>query len=123
MQLEEGAILENIIYKNGSNEVDFSDSSITENTRVSYPLSFIKNTSKGNKGKNIKNIFLLTADAFGVLPPISKLNKGQAMFHFISGYTAKVAGTEEGINEPVVTFSACFGAPFYHCTLPNMLKC
>ena len=110
--IKEGAILENIVYKNGSNEVDFSDSSITENTRVSYPLSFIKNTAKGNKGENIKNIFLLTADAFGVLPPISKLNKGQAMFHFISGYTAKVAGTEEGINEPVVTFSACFGAPF-----------
>ena len=110
--IKEGAILENVIYKNGTNVVDFTNGSITENTRVSYPLSFIKNTAKGNKGENIKNIFLLTADAFGVLPPISKLNKGQAMFHFISGYTAKVAGTEEGINEPVVTFSACFGAPF-----------
>ena len=110
--IKEGAILENVIFKNNSNEVDFKDSSITENTRVSYPLDFIKNTANGAMGSNIKNIFLLTADAFGVLPPISKLDKGQAMFHFISGYTAKVAGTEEGINEPLVTFSACFGAPF-----------
>ena len=109
--IKKGAILENVIFKN-NNEVDFEDGSITENTRVSYPLDFIKNTAKGAKGNNIKNIFLLTADAFGVLPPISKLDKGQAMFHFISGYTAKVAGTEEGITEPVVTFSACFGAPF-----------
>ena len=109
--IKKGAILENVIFKN-NNEVDFEDSSITENTRVSYPLDFIKNTAKGAKGNNIKNIFLLTADAFGVLPPISKLDKGQAMFHFISGYTAKVAGTEEGITEPVVTFSACFGSPF-----------
>lgn len=110
--IKEGAILENVTFKNNSNEVDFKDSSITENTRVSYPLDFIKNTANGAMGSNIKNIFLLTADAFGVLPPISKLDKGQAMFHFISGYTAKVAGTEEGINEPLVTFSACFGAPF-----------
>ena len=110
--IKEGAILENVIFKDESNEVDFEDCTITENTRVSYPLEFIKNTSKGAKGNNIKNIFLLTADAFGVLPPISKLDKGQAMFHFISGYTAKVAGTEDGITEPVVTFSACFGAPF-----------
>ena len=110
--IKEGSILENVTFKNNSNEVDFKDSSITENTRVSYPLDFIKNTANGAMGSNIKNIFLLTADAFGVLPPISKLDKGQAMFHFISGYTAKVAGTEEGINEPLVTFSACFGAPF-----------
>ena len=110
--IKEGAILENITFKDGSNDVDFTNGSITENTRVSYPLDYIKNTAKGYKGENIKNIFLLTADAFGVLPPISKLDKGQAMFHFISGYTAKVAGTEEGVNEPLVTFSACFGAPF-----------
>jgi phosphoenolpyruvate carboxykinase (ATP) len=110
--IKKGAILENVVFKKNSNEVDFEDGSITENTRVSYPLEFIENVAKGAKGNNIKNIFLLTADAFGVLPPISKLDKGQAMFHFISGYTAKVAGTEEGITEPVVTFSACFGAPF-----------
>ena len=92
--------------------MDFSRGDITENTRVSYPINFINNIAKGSKGENPKNIFFLTADAFGVLPPISKLNKGQAMFHFISGYTAKVAGTEDGITEPVTAFSACFGAPF-----------
>ena len=110
--IKEGAILENIVFKSNSNVVDFTDGSITENTRVSYPLTHIKNIAKGYKGDNIKNIFLLTADAFGVLPPISKLNKGQAMYHFISGYTAKVAGTEDGVIEPLVTFSACFGSPF-----------
>lgn len=110
--IKEGAILENIVFKSNSNVVDFTNGSITENTRVSYPLTHIKNIAKGYKGDNIKNIFLLTADAFGVLPPISKLNKGQAMYHFISGYTAKVAGTEDGVIEPVVTFSACFGSPF-----------
>ena len=75
-------------------------------------FNFINNIAEDSKGNNPKNIFFLTADAFGVLPPISKLDKGQAMFHFISGYTAKVAGTEEGITEPVTAFSACFGAPF-----------
>ncbi|MAW83064.1 MAG: phosphoenolpyruvate carboxykinase (ATP) [Crocinitomicaceae bacterium] len=110
--IKEGAILENVVFKNNSHIVDFTNGSITENTRVSYPLTHIKNIAKGYKGDNLKNIFLLTADAFGVLPPISKLNKGQAMYHFISGYTAKVAGTEDGIIEPVVTFSACFGSPF-----------
>ena len=78
---QKGAILENVVFKENSNEVDFEDCSITENTRVSYPLDFIDNIAKGAKGNNIKNIFLLTADAFGVLPPISKLDKGQAMFH------------------------------------------
>ena len=110
--IKDGAILENIVFKKNSNIVDFTNGSITENTRVSYPLTHIKNIAKGYKGDNIKNIFLLTADAFGVLPPISKLNKGQAMYHFISGYTAKVAGTEDGVIEPLVTFSACFGSPF-----------
>ena len=110
--IKPGAILENIIFKENSDEVDFSRSDITENTRVSYPIEFINNIAPGSKGDNPKNIFFLTADAFGVLPPISKLTKGQAMFHFISGYTAKVAGTEEGITEPVTAFSACFGAPF-----------
>ena len=110
--IKSGAILENVIFKENSDEVDFSRSDITENTRVSYPIDFINNIAPGSKGDNPKNIFFLTADAFGVLPPISKLTKGQAMFHFISGYTAKVAGTEEGITEPVTAFSACFGAPF-----------
>jgi phosphoenolpyruvate carboxykinase (ATP) len=110
--IKPGAILENVIFHENSNKVDFSKGDITENTRVSYPINFINNIADGSKGDNPKNIFFLTADAFGVLPPISKLNKGQAMFHFISGYTAKVAGTEEGITEPVTAFSACFGAPF-----------
>ena len=110
--IKPGAILENVIFETNSDSVDFSNGDITENTRVSYPIDFIKNIAEGSKGMNPKNIFFLTADAFGVLPPISKLTKGQAMFHFISGYTAKVAGTEEGITEPVTAFSACFGAPF-----------
>ena len=92
--------------------VNFKDTSITENTRVSYPIEHINNIAIPSNGKNPKNIFFLTADAFGVLPPVSKLTKGQAMYHFISGYTAKVAGTEAGITEPQTTFSACFGAPF-----------
>ena len=107
-----GAILENINFYAGTSDVDFEDCSKTQNTRVSYPIHHIDNTAEGSKGTAPKNIFFLTADAFGVLPPISKLTKGQAMYHFISGYTAKVAGTEEGINEPVTAFSACFGAPF-----------
>ena len=84
----------------------------TQNTRVSYPIHFINNIQTPSTGPTPKNIFFLTCDAFGVLPPISKLTPGQAMFHFISGYTAKVAGTEAGVTEPQTTFSACFGAPF-----------
>ncbi len=109
--IKPGAILENVILK-ANGEVDFTDTSITQNTRVSYPIEHIENIAQPSVGKNPKNIFLLTADAFGVLPPISKLTPGQAAYHFISGYTAKVAGTEAGINEPVPSFSACFGAPF-----------
>jgi len=109
--IKPGAILENVIMdENGV--VDFEDTSITQNTRVSYPIYHIKNIQVPSIGRNPKNIFFLTADAFGVLPPISKLTPGQAAYHFISGYTAKVAGTEEGINEPTPNFSACFGAPF-----------
>ncbi|WP_019039464.1 phosphoenolpyruvate carboxykinase (ATP) [Psychroflexus tropicus] len=108
--IKPGAILENVVIKNG--KVDFLDSSITQNTRVSYPIYHIDNIQPGSVGKNPKNIFFLTADAFGVLPPISKLTPGQAAFHFISGYTAKVAGTEAGVTEPIPSFSACFGAPF-----------
>ncbi|QHI37135.1 Phosphoenolpyruvate carboxykinase [ATP] [Kordia antarctica] len=109
--IKKGAILENVVLDENKN-VDFADTSITQNTRVSYPIYHIDNIQVPSIGKNPKNIFFLTADAFGVLPPISKLTPGQAAYHFISGYTAKVAGTEAGITEPVPSFSACFGAPF-----------
>ena len=108
--IKEGALLENVIINN--NKVDFNDASITENTRVSYPIFHINNIQTPSVGQSPKNIFFLTADAFGVLPPISRLTPGQAAYHFISGYTAKVAGTEAGINEPLPSFSACFGEPF-----------
>tara|TARA_Y200000002_G_scaffold121292_1_gene99522 strand:- start:572 stop:2200 length:1629 start_codon:yes stop_codon:yes gene_type:complete len=110
--IRKGALLENVIFKDGTKDVDFKDSRITENTRVSYPINHIQNIAKPSMASAPKNIFFLTCDAFGVLPPISKLSTGQAMYHFISGYTAKVAGTEEGITEPSTTFSACFGEPF-----------
>lgn len=110
--IKQGALLENVTFKKGTNEVDYEDSSKTENTRVSYPIFHIDNIQPGSKGENPTNIFFLTCDAYGVLPPISKLTPGQAAYHFISGYTAKVAGTEAGITEPVAAFSACFGAPF-----------
>jgi phosphoenolpyruvate carboxykinase (ATP) len=107
-----GAILENIGFVDGTSTPDYTDGSITENTRVSYPIDYIDNIAQPSIGSSPKNIFFLTADAFGVLPPISKLTKEQAMYHFMSGYTAKVAGTEIGITEPTTTFSACFGAAF-----------
>lgn len=107
-----GALVENVTFMEGTNKIDFSSKAITENTRVSYPLSFISNALELSIGKTPKNIFFLTADAYGILPPISKLSPGQAMYQFISGYTAKVAGTEAGVKEPSSTFSACFGAPF-----------
>lgn len=109
--IKKGAILENVIM-DSQGEVDFSDTSITQNTRVSYPIDHIDNIQVPSIGKQVKNIFFLTADAFGVLPPISKLTPPQAAYHFISGYTAKVAGTEAGVVEPQPSFSACFGAPF-----------
>ncbi|GAA4280605.1 phosphoenolpyruvate carboxykinase (ATP) [Gaetbulibacter aestuarii] len=109
--IKKGAILENVILDD-KGEVDFADTSITQNTRVSYPIDHIENIRKPSIGRNPKNIFFLTADAFGVIPPISKLTPAQAAYHFISGYTAKVAGTEAGVVEPVPSFSACFGAPF-----------
>ncbi len=109
--IKRGAILENVVMDNNG-EVDFKNTSITQNTRVSYPIYHIDNIQKDSIGKHPKNIFFLTADAFGVLPPISKLTPGQAAYHFISGYTAKVAGTEAGVTEPIPSFSACFGAPF-----------
>lgn len=109
--IKKGAILENVIMDDNG-VVDFENTSITQNTRVSYPIYHIDNIQQPSIGKNPKNIFFLTADAFGVLPPISKLTPSQAAYHFISGYTAKVAGTEAGVVEPVPSFSACFGAPF-----------
>jgi phosphoenolpyruvate carboxykinase (ATP) len=107
-----GSLLENIGFENESSTPDYTDGSITENTRVSYPIDFIDNIAVPSVGGAPKNIFFLTADAFGVLPPISRLTKEQAMYHFMSGYTAKVAGTEVGITEPTTTFSAGFGAAF-----------
>jgi phosphoenolpyruvate carboxykinase (ATP) len=109
--IKKGAILENVVVDD-KGKVDFEDTSITQNTRVSYPIYHIENIKQPSIGENPKNIFFLTADAFGVLPPISKLTPAQAAYHFISGYTAKVAGTEAGVVEPVPSFSACFGAPF-----------
>ncbi|WP_428022906.1 phosphoenolpyruvate carboxykinase (ATP) [Arcobacter sp.] len=109
--IKKGAILENVVAdENGV--VDFEDGSKTENTRVSYPLSHIPNHTPDMKGGHPKNIIFLCADAFGVLPPVAKLTKQQAMYYFLSGYTAKVAGTERGITEPVATFSSCFGEAF-----------
>lgn len=107
-----GALVENTTFIEGTNTIDFASKAITENTRVSYPLTFISNALEPSIGSIPKNIFFLTCDAYGILPPISKLNPGQAMYQFISGYTAKVAGTEAGVTEPKATFSACFGAPF-----------
>ena len=109
--IKKGAILENVIM-DGDGRIDFEDTSITQNTRVSYPIYHIDNIQEPSIGENVKNVFFLTADAFGVLPPISKLTPAQAAYHFISGYTAKVAGTEAGVVEPKPSFSACFGAPF-----------
>lgn len=110
--IKAGAILENIGFKDGTNTPDYENCEITQNTRVSYPIHHIDNIMVPSAGGQPENIFFLTADAFGVLPPISMLTPGQAMYHFISGYTAKVAGTEAGVTEPQTVFSACFGAPF-----------
>ena len=107
-----GTVLENVVLNQPSRSVDFANQSITENTRASYPLHYIKNHVQSGRGGHPKNVIFLTADAFGVLPPIAKLTPEQAMFYFLSGYTAKVAGTETGVNEPQATFSACFGAVF-----------
>jgi phosphoenolpyruvate carboxykinase (ATP) len=107
-----GALVENVTFIGTSQKIDFASIEITENTRVSYPLDFISNAVHPSIGSTPKNIFLLTADAYGILPPVSKLTPGQAMYQFISGYTAKLAGTEEGVKEPKPVFSACFAAPF-----------
>jgi phosphoenolpyruvate carboxykinase (ATP) len=107
-----GTILENVIMDTSTRRVDLNDGSLTENTRSSYPISHIANAVRDGVAGHPRNVFFLTADAFGVLPPISKLTPAQAMYHFLSGYTAKVAGTERGITEPQPNFSTCFGAPF-----------
>jgi phosphoenolpyruvate carboxykinase (ATP) len=107
-----GAILENVIVDEATRKVDFDDASITENTRSSYPISFIEGAVPDGMAGHPRQVVFLTADAFGVLPPIAKLTREQAMYHFLSGYTAKVAGTERGVTEPQAVFSACFGAPF-----------
>lgn len=107
-----GTVLENVAIDADTRLLDLDDESLTENTRAAYPLSFINNIEPSGVGGHPKNIVMLTADAFGVLPPISKLTYQQAMYHFLSGYTAKVAGTEKGVTEPKATFSTCFGAPF-----------
>jgi phosphoenolpyruvate carboxykinase (ATP) len=107
-----GSVLENVAVDAASREIDYDDGSITENTRATYPVDFIDNCVIPGVGGHPKTIMFLTCDAFGVLPPIARLTPEQAMYHFISGYTAKVAGTEAGVTEPEATFSTCFGAPF-----------
>ena len=114
--IKPGALLENVVFDEDSKEVDYSDGSKTENTRVSYPIDYIKNSvfaqGRPSLSGHPEKIIFLTCDAYGVLPPVAKLNPNQAMYHFISGYTAKVAGTERGVTEPAATFSPCFGGPF-----------
>jgi phosphoenolpyruvate carboxykinase (ATP) len=110
--IREGALVENARCYPGTRRINFADKSITENTRVSYPLHYIDHVQEKAMGPTPRHIFFLTCDAYGVLPPISRLTPAQAMYQFISGYTAKIAGTETGITEPKATFSACFGAPF-----------
>src|SRR5438270_1061403 len=107
-----GTVLENVVIDPVTRDLDLDDASLAENSRAAYPIDFIPNSSADNLGPVPKNVVMLTADAFGVLPPIAKLTSDQAMYHFLSGYTAKVAGTEIGVTEPQATFSTCFGAPF-----------
>ncbi|PZU61136.1 MAG: phosphoenolpyruvate carboxykinase (ATP) [Sphingobium sp.] len=120
-----GTVLENVVIDPETRELDFNDNSLAENSRGSYPIDFIPNASKDNLGPVPKNIIFLTADAYGVLPPIARLTPDQAMYHFLSGYTARVAGTEIGVTEPTATFSTCFGAPFmprHPSVYGNLLK-
>lgn len=107
-----GTILENVVINMRTRHIDLNDASITENTRGAYPISHIPNMTRGGVAGHPKHIIMLTCDAFGVLPPVARLTREQAMYHFLSGYTAKVAGTEAGVTEPQATFSTCFGAPF-----------
>ncbi|HEY5095814.1 MAG TPA: phosphoenolpyruvate carboxykinase (ATP) [Candidatus Eremiobacteraceae bacterium] len=106
------SVLENVVMNEKTRELDLNDASLTENTRVAYPLTSVVNTVASGRGGHPTNLVMLTCDAFGVLPPIARMTTAQAMYHFLSGYTAKVAGTEKGVTEPQTTFSHCFGAPF-----------
>lgn len=117
------AVLENVVYDEHTRKLDLDSDAKTENTRSAYPIDYIPNIVPGSKGGHAKAIVMLTADAFGVLPPIAKFTRDQAMYHFLSGYTAKVAGTERGVTEPQATFSTCFGAPFmvHHPTVYSKL--
>lgn len=120
-----GTVLENVVIDEETRQLDFDDNSLAENTRGAYPIDFIPNCSANNMGPVPANVIMLTADAFGVLPPIARLTPDQAMYHFLSGYTAKVAGTEIGVTEPEATFSTCFGAPFmprHPSVYGNLLK-
>src|SRR5687768_3106909 len=120
-----GTVLENVVMDPDTRELDLDDNSLAENSRGAYPIDFIPNSSAKNMGPVPQTIIMLTADAFGVLPPIARLTADQAMFHFLSGYTAKVAGTEIGVTEPEATFSTCFGAPFmprHPSVYGNLLK-
>ncbi len=120
-----GTILENVVIDPVTREIDLDDDSLAENSRGSYPIDFIPNASEENMGPVPRNIIMLTADAYGVLPPIAKMTPDQAMYHFLSGYTARVAGTEIGVTEPSATFSTCFGAPFmprHPSVYGNLLK-
>ena len=120
-----GTVLENVVMDPDTRELDFDDNSLAENSRGAYPIEYIPNTSEHNLGPVPSNVVMLTADAFGVLPPIARLTPDQAMYHFLSGYTAKVAGTEIGVTEPEATFSTCFGAPFmprHPSVYGNLLK-
>ncbi|WOF45504.1 phosphoenolpyruvate carboxykinase [Sphingopyxis indica] len=120
-----GTVLENVVIDPATRELDLDDNSLAENSRGSYPIDFIPNASEHNMGPVPRNVIMLTADAYGVLPPIAKLTPEQAMYHFLSGYTARVAGTEIGVTEPEATFSTCFGAPFmprHPSVYGNLLK-
>jgi len=120
-----GTVMENVVLDPLTRVPDFDNSSRTENTRIAYPLDYIPNASETGRSGMPKNIVMLTCDAFGVLPPIAKLTAAQAMYHFLSGYTAKVAGTEKGVTDPQATFSTCFGAPFmprHPSVYGNMLR-
>jgi len=120
-----GAVLENAFIDVDDRTIDFASDTITENTRAAYPVHHIPNSIYPGAGKHPGTVIFLTADAFGVLPPIAKLSPEQAMYYFLSGYTSKLAGTERGITEPQATFSACFGSPFlplHPMTYANLLK-
>ncbi len=120
-----GTVLENVVIDPDTRTLDLDDATLAENTRGAYPIDFIPNASDANMGPVPHNIVMLTADAYGVLPPIAKLTPEQAMYHFLSGYTARVAGTEIGVTEPEATFSTCFGAPFmprHPSVYGNLLK-